>query len=314
MNRLLALLAVLPLLALADEAGTRTEIAIEPNVHVVLDSPAQLDSSKPVRLILFALPAGNTIEQTFGRKVQPGDDWHFDIQHIGAQTRWLREHVRDAHLVVAYLQCAEKSWPVWRRKHDAENRLIPPIVDTLRQRFAGHDVRLVLSGHSAGGAFIFGYLDALEDIPADVERIAFLDSNYAYDSAKGHTAKLTRWLADGTSRSLCVLAYHDSIALLDGKPFVSESGGTWGRSHAMQRDLAEKWPFTHETDADFQRYAALDGRVKFLLKENPKRAVLHTRQVEMNGFIHALLTGTALEEKDYRYFGPRAYEEWIATE
>ena len=147
-------------------------------------------------------------------------------------------------------------------------------------------------------------------MPDDVERIAFLDSNFAY--APRHAEPLAQWLAADEHRCLCVLAYDDSVALLNGKPFVSESGGTWGRSRAMREDLAAKFEFTSGADADFQRHTALGGRVKFLLKENPTRAVLHTRQVELNGFIHAMLTGTEHESAGYTYFGPRAYEMWIA--
>jgi hypothetical protein len=32
---------------------------------------------------------------------------------------------------------------------------------------------------------------------------------------------------------------------------------------------------------------------------------------DRNGFIHAMLTGTPLENHDYEYFGERAYEQWI---
>ena len=38
---------------------------------------------------------------------------------------------------------------------------------------------------------------------------------------------------------------------------------------------------------------------------------LHTRLVEWKGFIHSMLTGTPLEEKDYRHCGPRAYSGFI---
>jgi len=44
-------------------------------------------------LILYALPNGNTIEQTKGRRVAEGLDWHFGIQHIAAQTRYLRRYM-----------------------------------------------------------------------------------------------------------------------------------------------------------------------------------------------------------------------------
>jgi len=55
-----------------------------PGVRVVVDEPTTL--MRKVRLVVYALPNGNTIEQTFGRRLRPDDDWHYDIQHIGAQT------------------------------------------------------------------------------------------------------------------------------------------------------------------------------------------------------------------------------------
>jgi hypothetical protein len=47
------------------------------------------------------------------------------------------------------------------------------------------------------------------------------------------------------------------------------------------------------------------------LKENPERKILHTVQVERNGFIHALVTGTPNENRGYEYYGERAYARWI---
>ena len=46
--------------------------------------------------------------------------------------------------------------------------------------------------------------------------------------------------------------------------------------------------------------------------ENPERKIFHTVQVERNGFIHALVSGTTNQDKSYEYFGPRAYSNWIA--
>ena len=288
-----------------------TELSFDPGVRALMNAPSLLREGKPLRLVLYAAPAGNSIEQTFGRGMHPGDDWHFDIQHIAAQTRWLRTNADDADLVVVCLQCAQKSWPAWHKQSDPDNRHIPRIVDALRQRFAGREVQLVLSGHSAGGSFVFGFIDGVEAIPANVTRIGFLDSTFAYNAAKAHHTKIAAWLSGGAAHSLCVLAYHDSIALLDGKTFVSEEGGTWGRSHAMSRDLAPAFPFREETEAELQRLIALDGRVQILLLENPGRNVLHTRLVEWNGFIHSMLTGTAWEGKGYRYLGPRAYGGFV---
>jgi hypothetical protein len=289
-------------------------ISFDPGVRVLINCPLLLDTNKPVRLILYALPNGNTIEQTIGHKLKEGEDWHFDIQHIGAQTRWLRAREPGVNIIIAYFECAEKSWPTWRKKNDPVNKRIVPIVNAVRARFAQYSPKLVLTGHSGGGSFTFGYLNGVEHIPAEVERIAFLDSNYAYDPALGYTDKLIEWLKGDENHYLCLLAYHDSIALLNGKTFVSESGGTWGRSLAMVKDFSAKLEWKSESDAEWQRHSALDGRVKFFLKENPTKAILHTRQVEWNGFIHAMLSGTADEGKDYTYMGARAYERWISSE
>ena len=119
------------------------------------------------------------------------------------------------------------------------------------------------------------------------------------------------WLNASPRNHLCVLAYHDSNALLNGKSFVSESGGTWGRSHAMKADLAKSLTFESATKDGLQTHTALGGRVTFLLKENPERKILHTVQVERNGFIHSMLTGTAAEGRGYEYLGERAYERFI---
>lgn len=151
----------------------------------------------------------------------------------------------------------------------------------------------------------------MDQIPDDVVRIAFLDSNYAYDRALGHKDKFVKWLAASNHHYLCVLAYNDAIALLNGKPLVRAAGGTWGKSHEMQHDLAEDFSFTSQTNAEFQRFSALDGRIQFLLKENPDQRIYHTMQVERNGFIQSMLSGTPNEGKGYEYFGPRAYSKWI---
>ncbi len=287
------------------------ELRLEPEVRVLVNAPLakSATNSKPVHLILYALPNGNTIEQTIGKQPRPGDDWHFNIQHIGAQTRWLRERATNATLVVAYFEASGLSWPAWKRKHGPEK--IPGFVERVRALFPGQEIVLTLNGHSGGGSFVFGYLDGHERIPAAVERIAFLDSNYGYDAAKAHADKLVAWLKHSPRSHLCVLAYHDSNALLNGKTFVSEAGGTWGRSHAMKADFVKSLMFASVTKDGLQTHTALEGRVKFFLKENPERKILHTVQVERNGFIHSMLTGTPAEGSGYVYLGGRAYEAFI---
>jgi hypothetical protein len=297
--------------AIKAAAGTKLEaIAFAAGVRVVIDRP-ETDRGKPVLLIFYALPNGNTIEQTIGKTIKPGDDWHFDIQHIGAQLGFLREKITDRELVVAYLENDKKSWPAWRRANgDAR---ISEIVDAVRNRFKGAGTRVALAGHSGGGAFIFGYLNTVAAIPDQIERIAFLDANYAYETDR-HRDKLTAWLKASDAHYLVVLAYNDAVALLNGKPLVSASGGTWGRSRQMLDDLETAANFTKEVLGGMERETALNGRVTFLLKENPERKVLHTVQVEKNGFIESMLAGTKLEGVDYRYFGERAYTRFIAAD
>ena len=279
-------------------------------MRILINAPAResFTADKPVLLVFYALPNGNTIEQTAGKALQPGDDWHFDIQHIGAQTRWLRNEITNRTIVIAYLEAGMKSWPAWRKKY-SDARIVE-ILDGVRGIFSSNKTEVVLASHSGGGSLIFGYLNTAEKIPGDVKRIAFLDSDYGYDS-KLHANKVKNWLTASDENHLCVLAYQDYLALLNGKPFVSEQGGTWGRSHAMLADLGAQFQFTSRTNDGLEIFSALDGRIQFLLKENPERKILHTVQVERNGFIQALLSGTADEGNSYEYFGERAYTNWI---
>ena len=286
------------------------EIRLSDEVRVLINAPAResFATNKPVLLVFYALPNGNTIEQTIGKNIKTNDDWHFNIQHIGAQTRWLRNEITNRTIVVAYLEAGMKSWPAWRKKY--KDTRIAEILDGVRGIFSANKTEVVLASHSGGGSLIFGYLNAVEKIPDDVKRIAFLDSNYGYDS-KLHADKIKNWLAASAENHLCVLAYQDYLGLLNGKSFVSEAGGTWGRSRLMLGDLGAQFQFTSATNNGLENYSALDGRIEFLLKENPEHKIFHTVQVERNGFIHALLSGTSDAGKGYEYFGERAYTKWI---
>jgi hypothetical protein len=289
-------------------AGPGLEVlSLDPGVRVVIDRP-ETATPKPILLVFYALPNGNTIEQGMGKAIEPGEDWHFDIQHIGAQTRFLREVIDDREVVVAYLENDLKSWPAWRRRHG--DGKIPALLKEVSDRFEEPRTRIVLAGHSGGGSLIFGYLNSVEAVPDRVERIAFLDANYGYETGR-HREKLAAWLKASDRHFLCVLAYNDAVALLNGKAFVSAEGGTWGRSQLMLRDLESSFPFTKDLAADPQRATALEGRVEFLLKENPERKVLHTVQVEKNGFIESILSGTKRQGVGYTYLGDRAYSRFI---
>jgi hypothetical protein len=290
---------------------------VEPEVRICINAPAAFNDNKKVKLIFYGLPNGNTIEQTIGRTLKAsGDDWHFNIQQIGAQTRFLRQALsNDCSVAVVYLEAGRKSWPSWRKEHADLPEFFPALVDSVKSTFKDYNVRVTLSGHSGGGSLIFGYMNAVEKIPGDVERIAFLDSNYAYDAAQGHAGKLMEWLKSSDQHYLSVLAYNDAVALLNGTNFVSANGGTWGRSHAMLKDMSGlKFSVDANGGLELFAFTALDGRVKFLLKENPEKKIYHTVQVEKNGFIQSMLSGTPYEGKGYEYFGDAAYTKWIQDE
>ncbi|MDX9728003.1 MAG: hypothetical protein RBT50_01950, partial [Bacteroidales bacterium] len=264
-----------------------------------------------VLLILYALPNGNTIEQTFGKRLQEGDDWHYDIQHIGAQTRFLREVIQDRTVVVAYLENNRKSWPAWSASTSDPAEQVKKTVDCITAMFAHWMPELVLNGHSGGGRFIFNYLDAHEWIPGDVVRIAFLDSNYGWENER-YGPKIVSWLLSGQERFLCTLAYNDSVVIYNGKPLVSPEGGTWYRSGKMRDYLSESFRLKRREQDSLIWYSSRDRRIEIIFRPNPEGKIYHTRQVEYNGFIHSILSGTRHEQRGYRYFGERAYSGFIA--
>jgi hypothetical protein len=292
----------------AKALSTRSTVTNADGVRIVIDAPSPMPAGKNMTLVFYALPNGNTIEQTMGKRMRDGDDWHFGIQQIAAQTRYLRSRFSNDTLVVACLENNLKSWPTWRKKHGDAG--IPALLDSVRKRFADRNIETVLAAHSGGGSLIFGYLNAVEKIPDDVTRIAFLDSDYAYDTAS-HRDKLVHWLQSSRPHWLVVLAYHDDVALLNGKTFVSATGGTWGKSHLMKSDLGSAFPFECAQIKNLETCVADRRHVLMFLRDNPEKKIWHTLQVELNGFIHCLLAGTPEEGKGYEYLGERVYEGFI---
>jgi pimeloyl-ACP methyl ester carboxylesterase len=282
------------------------------SMTININAPLHFHKKGETFLVLFALPNGNSIEWTKGRKMKPGDDWHFDIQQIAAQTRFVRDLDAKNNYIVAYLMADQKSWPGWKRIAGQAGKVkIKNLVDSLADIFQAYRPKIILNGHSGGGSFIFGYLDAAEKIPENVERICFLDSDYSYDDSL-HTKKITDWLQN-KNHHLFVLAYNDSIVIFNGKSLVSATGGTWYRSRLMQRKLSASFSFETITDTSFINHAALNGRVRIILKHNPNGLIYHTVQVEKNGFIFSLLSNTKFDRRKYfTYFGNRAYEKYIS--
>lgn len=287
----------------------------EVNIHINAPAPADFHPSHPTRLMFYALPNGNTIAWTIGRRPAEGIDWHYHIQHIGAQIRRLREVTTDENIVVAYLEADGRSWPAWKRRHSDFREIIPRIVESVRARIPGAPLTIDLSGHSGGGSFIFGYLDSFESIPADVRRIEFLDSNYGYNDEDGHGEKLANWLKAGADRCLCVICYDDREVELEGKRIVGPTGGTWRATERMHTRLARHFTLSPAAMEGVLRYRGLAGRIDFLMHPNPHKKILHTALVgDMNGFIHAATSGTRHEGRAATFNGPIAYTKWIQAE
>ena len=282
-----------------------------PDTRILINAPLMgFEKGDKVLLVFYALPNGNTIEQTFGKKLKEGDDWHYNIQHIGAQSRFLRQLLKKQTIVTVYLEAAQKSWPAWAAKNGDSVKSVKRLVDQVKNIFASWHPEIVLNGHSGGGRFVFSYLDAFEIIPDDVVRIAFLDSNYGYtDSLTGQ--KLVKWLKSGNDKYLCTLAYNDSVVVYNGKQLVSPTGGTWYRTRVMQKYISRSFDFKMRDNDSLLWYSALKNRIAIILKTNPNNKIYHTTQVERNGFIHSMVSGTRRENSGYTYFGERAYSKFI---
>jgi hypothetical protein len=300
-----------------DPVASEETISINNPVNktvIKINLPARdlaMDPKKKTLLIFFSLPNGNSIEWTMGKKMKEGDDWHYDIQHIAAQTRYLRQVMKDQNIIVAYMANELKSWPAWKRQRPDGPKEIKRIVDSITGIFAAYNPQVMLNSHSGGGSFIFGYLDAVDRIPDEIQRIAFIDSDYGYEDSL-HSSKLADWLRSSKKHHLNVLAYNDSVVIYNGKPLVSPTGGTWYRSKMMQRKLSESFNFKTSTDTSFIHYTAISNRIDIILKINSNGLIYHTEQVARNGFIHTVTSGTPYQKKaGYEYWGNRVYGDWI---
>lgn len=278
------------------------------DVTITADFPVNFSPKKKTQLVLFALPNGNTTAQTMGHLLNKGDDWHFDIQHIAAQTRFVRNALPGENIVVVYLENDARSWPQWKKIHPDYLSSIPAIVDTVRKVLSLKKYTLHLNGHSGGGSFLFGFIQSQKKIPGYIDRITFLDSDYGYDSTV--TEKFINWLNKSKLHHLTVFAYNDSVVIYNGKPLVSPTGGTWYRSKLMMKDLSQSYSFQKIREDSVVQFTS-QKKINFFLIDNPEKKIFHTVQVERNGFIHSLLIDTKQEDLHYHYWGERAYNNWI---
>lgn len=298
-----------PFVLIAQPISARIDSFRTGDIKITIDRPVRIVPKHATIICFYALPNGNTTAQTMGKKLQPGDDWHYDIQHIRAQTVFLRQLLKRKDLVVIYLENDYKSWPAWKQKHTDFKKIIPLLIDSLTGLVSAKEKQIYLNGHSGGGSFIFGYLAGVGTIPSRVKRVSFMDSNYGYDSS--YYPILQQWLNTVKDASLNVFAYNDSVALYNGKPVVSATGGTWYRSHLMLRHLQAGIHFNFSKTDSLHIYKSNDKRIQFFFKQNYDRGIYHTQQVELNGFIHSILCGTKHDSHGYSYYGKRAYANFI---
>lgn len=278
-------------------------------VRVFVNAPLDWKSSRR-QLVIYATPNGNTIEQTLGSAASKELDWRFDIQHVAAQTRRLREVASDQDIVLAVVQAPQLSWPTFRREQSASGTIIRELVESLAKDLRAD--RVVLSSHSGGGSFVFGYLNSVESLPGNLDRIVFLDANYSYSDDDKHGEKLLAWLKEDMAQRLVVIAYDDREITLNGKKVVGPDGGTFRASQRMLTRFRRDVELTERDHGSFHQTSGLDGRMQFFVHPNPENKILHTALVgEMNGFLHGLTLGTDLADKWGSFGGPRAYSRWI---
>lgn len=276
-------------------------IDIIPESRVVINCPKSelINPKLPTKIVFYALPNGNTIEQTAGKLMGPADDWHFNIQHIAAQTRFLRENDPKYNYITVYLQASMKAWTAHSAKYSESPMLYVHLIDTVCRIISKHltsrvrgtsgvrdvtgvrdtfEVRdtpgvrdtsaslvplklqqIVLSSHSGGGRFLFNYIQGVEKIPAKIKGIVFIDSNYGYEDSL-HAKKMTDWIKSSPSNKLAVFSYVDTTVILNGKPIVSSKGGTGYRSKVMAESfMCSGINLRSYSDTLFRKYIGLGG-------------------------------------------------------
>lgn len=294
-----------------------------PEINLLIDEPESMNPALETEIICYALPNGNSIEWTAGKRMEADDDWHFNIQHLRAQTEFLRQPGPDGktkNYITVYLMAYQKAWNTWHRKHiDIAAQTYASMFQDILDRYAQYNPSITLSSHSGGGYLLFNYIATTKKINPSIHRLVFIDSAYGYET-KTHRKKFTRWLRN-KDNSLIVLSYEDSKVVYDGKNLVSKEGGTWGRSHKMVEDLEKAFSLRKEDKVldsfkgnggtAMEEFRSPDSRICFKLLYNKFGDIFHTVLVEKNGFIDSVLIGSEREAQGYTFWGERAYSQYI---
>ena len=155
---------------------------------------------------------------------------------------------------------------------------------------------------------MFGVIDGADEIPAYIDRIAFLDANYNFDAAK-HTEKLERWLkGDDASGGLW------SSLRRSGNHAQRQEGSRppaarIGPPAACAMPWARCFRSPKRPTRRFRKSIGLDGRIHFFVHPNPQNKILHTVLVgEMNGLVHAATLGTPRRKVGQIWWAARVHE------
>lgn len=295
------------------ETSFTEELEADVRLHVNAPVDEAVEPVRGTRLIVFATPNGNTIEQTLGCKMVEGLDWHYDIQHVAAQTRLLRKLYPEERIVLLCVEAKGLSWPNWRRTHDDANAKAAALLDDWRKEFGTSEAKVTLTGHSGGGAFKYGVIEGQKEIPDYIDRIVFLDSDYWFDTEL-HAAKFERWLNRDRSHRLTVICYDDRHIVLNGKKIVSDTSGTFRGARRMRNALRELFPIAESEQPPFDEYTGHNGQFHMVVHPNPENRILHTALVgDMNGLIHVQTLGTPQAKEWGDFGGPRAYTDYIQS-
>lgn len=280
-------------------------------VRALILSPMQLKNKRRC-LIIYATPNGNTLEETLGCLKSKQISWRFDIQQVAAQVRWFRNQDAATDYIVAVVQAPQMSWPEFRRTSADPNRWIASFVESIMEEVSATEV--VLSCHSGGGSFLWGWMNAHDELPMYVNRLIFLDANYSFSIEDGHDRKLLQWLDRSKDNVVVVVAYDDREVEFDGKKVVGPDGGTYRATERMRKSFEPTISLNEVQDGSFRKWVGLDGRIQLLVHQNPENKILHTALVgEMNGLTFGL-TQARDSVSPVRLSEPRVYSQWIQTE
>lgn len=304
----------LPGFHLGQAFGEQIRIEPIPGGRTLIDAPPidQFNSAKPTTLIFYALPNGNTIEQTIGCAPAPGVDWHYNIQHIGAQLRMLRSIDESRNYVIAYLEADKKSWPAWTQTDPDAGTHARRIIELTSRLIDPPPANLALIAHSGGGAFVTEFINAPGSMPANLTRIVYLDAYYKHSSDAATAQKLRAWLNQNINRHLILVCYDDRNIELNGKKVITTpDGGSFRAAHRLLDQLSDHHPPTTQSDGPIDDMVFDHDQIHFIFHNNPQNLILHTRLVEWNGFLRAMTIDSLLPQTWAKLEEQRDYDRWI---